>query len=91
MPDNPRSGNSPKVKKEREKKSLLYRFYKAAISPVLHSFFGGGCRFVPTCSDYAEECFKNLPAHKALIKSTWRILRCSPRSKGGIDLPPGKK
>jgi putative membrane protein insertion efficiency factor len=43
------------------------------------------CRFEPSCSIYAKESVKTLPFHKAAIKIIWRILRCSPFSKGGYD------
>ena len=43
------------------------------------------CKFEPSCSIYARESIKTLPFHKAAIKITWRILRCNPFSKGGLD------
>ena len=60
---------------------LIIRFYQKFLSPV----FGGQCRFYPTCSEYAIQCFENLPLHKAILKSVWRILRCQPLSKGYED------
>jgi putative membrane protein insertion efficiency factor len=59
----------------------LFRFYQVAISPL----FPPSCRFYPSCSHYAIEAFEKLPWWKALPKSTWRILRCNPYSKGGFD------
>ncbi|MBC8374913.1 MAG: membrane protein insertion efficiency factor YidD [FCB group bacterium] len=60
---------------------LLVRFYQLAISPL----FPDSCRFYPTCSHYTVEAFEKLPLWKALPKSTWRILRCNPYTKGGFD------
>lgn len=57
------------------------RFYQKFISPVLP----GSCRFYPSCSQYAIECFKVFPFHRAFLKSAWRILRCNPLSKGYFD------
>lgn len=65
----------------------LIRYYQKKISPRLGS---GKCRFTPTCSEYALEAFQTLPLWKAFLKTFWRILRCSPFSKGGYD-PVQKK
>ncbi len=46
-----------------------------------------GCRFYPTCSEYAKLSIQKYPLYKALPKSLYRILRCNPFSKGGIDNP----
>jgi putative membrane protein insertion efficiency factor len=61
--------------------TLPIRFYQYVISPLL----GPRCRFHPTCSNYAMEAFNKLPLWKAIIKSSLRILRCHPFSKGGFD------
>lgn len=45
------------------------------------------CRYVPTCSEYARQCFLKYPIYKAILKTLWRLLRCNPLSKGGLDLP----
>jgi hypothetical protein len=50
------------------------------------------CRYHPTCSNYAIECFKNYNFFKASFLSFWRILRCNPLSNGGYDpIPKVKK
>jgi uncharacterized protein len=64
----------------------LIKFYRYFISPLL----GQRCRFHPSCSNYAQEAIETLPVHKALLKTTWRLLRCHPFSKGGHD-PVNKK
>jgi len=66
---------------------LLIRFYQYTFAALL----GGQCRFHPTCSEYAVECFEKLPAHRAFSLTLWRILRCQPFAKPGYDPVPGEK
>lgn len=63
--------------------SLIIRFYQVALSPLT----GSSCRYYPTCSNYALEAYEKYSFVKATRKSIWRILRCNPFSKGGIDHP----
>lgn len=46
------------------------------------------CRYSPSCSTYALECFTKYNFFIALGLSIWRILRCNPFSKGGYDPSP---
>lgn len=61
-----------------------YRVYKYTLSPALH-LFGGGCRFQPTCSEYAAIAVSEY----GLMRGGWmalrRLLRCHPFAKGGFD------
>ncbi len=59
----------------------LYRF-------TLGQMVGGGCRFHPTCSAYAEEAIRNTGAIRGSALAAWRVLRCSPLTPGGVDHPP---
>ena len=68
---------------------VLIRLYQKILSPILSALFQGGCRFYPSCSDYALFCFQYLPLYRAFYLSISRILRCQPYSKGGFDEPPG--
>ena len=61
----------------------LIRFYQKKISPL----FGPKCRFYPSCSQYAILAIKKYGLLKGLLKAIFRILRCNPLSKGGIDYP----
>lgn len=61
----------------------LIRFYQKRISPL----FGARCRFYPTCSEYAILAVKKYGFFKGFFKAVYRILRCNPFSKGGIDYP----
>ncbi|HTX86780.1 MAG TPA: membrane protein insertion efficiency factor YidD [Candidatus Nanoarchaeia archaeon] len=45
----------------------------------------GYCRFQPTCSEYAILTIEKYGVIKGGIKACWRILRCNPWNKGGID------
>jgi len=48
----------------------------------------GACKFSPTCSEYAINAILKHGAFKGLFLMTWRILKCNPFSKGGIDDVP---
>lgn len=50
------------------------RFYKREISPILPP----SCRFIPTCSEYAMDSFKQHGVRKGFILTSWRLLRCNP-------------
>ncbi len=67
-------------------KSVLIALIKA-YQKVLSPFMGSHCRFYPSCSDYALMSIKKSGALKGTVKSIWRILRCNPLNKGGIDYP----
>ncbi len=62
---------------------LTIKAYQRFISPLKKPC----CRFYPSCSEYAVLAIKKYGAFKGLAKALWRILRCNPLSKGGIDYP----
>ncbi|HLJ79029.1 MAG TPA: membrane protein insertion efficiency factor YidD [Acidobacteriaceae bacterium] len=67
----------------------LLAFYRRWISPALHTLNPGGCRFVPTCSEYAAVAIANHGPLRGVVLATWRLLRCHPFSRGGLDpVPP---
>lgn len=68
---------------------LAVKFYKVAISPVVH-LTGARCRFYPTCSEYAMAAIEKHGAVKGIILSVCRLLRCQPLCKGGLDFVPEK-
>jgi putative membrane protein insertion efficiency factor len=64
--------------------SLLHG-YRLAVSPSL----GLACRFVPSCSAYAEEAV----LRHGVVRGSWlaarRLCRCHPFHPGGFDpVPP---
>jgi putative membrane protein insertion efficiency factor len=59
----------------------LLRMYKRWISPVLPP----SCRYVPTCSEYAMEAVERYGALRGGLMATWRLLRCHPFAKGGLN------
>lgn len=69
----------------------LIRIYQKTISPdhswIRHIFPGGFCRYTPSCSMYTAEAIKKHGLIIGSLKGAWRILRCNPWSKGGIDMP----
>jgi len=55
--------------------------------PLKHIFKGGFCRYTPSCSQYSKMALQKHGLIKGGAKSFWRILKCNPWSKGGLDLP----
>lgn len=69
---------------------FLIRIYQKTLSPdhgPLKSLYPFGyCRFHPTCSEYAIQTINKNGVLKGGLYAFWRILRCNPFNKGGIDL-----
>jgi uncharacterized protein len=63
---------------------LLLRFYMALLSP----FFGGACKFHPSCSNYAYEAIALHGARRGVLLALKRLLRCRPFTRGGFDPVP---
>ncbi|MEE9432475.1 MAG: membrane protein insertion efficiency factor YidD [Melioribacteraceae bacterium] len=59
----------------------IINLYKKFISPM----FAPSCRFYPTCSTYAVDSLTKYGVFKGGAKAIWRILRCNPFNKGGMD------
>ncbi len=70
---------------------LLIKLYQKTLSPdhgFLKSRFPYGyCRFYPTCSEYTLQVIQKRGLMIGLMSAVWRVLRCNPWSKGGVDLP----
>jgi putative membrane protein insertion efficiency factor len=58
---------------------------------TLSSALGNQCRFYPSCSHYAEDAIKLHGAAKGTGLAVWRILRCGPFTKGGVDHVPQRR
>lgn len=65
----------------------LIKFYQKNISPQKPP----RCRFFPTCSQYAVEALERFGALKGSFLAIYRLLRCTPLSKGGYDPVPQKR
>jgi putative membrane protein insertion efficiency factor len=63
---------------------LLVEAYRLILSPIL----GGHCRYVPSCSAYAEEALHRYGALRGARLAAGRILRCHPFRPGGPDPVP---
>jgi len=69
-------------------RTLLERILLAAIfiyrnslsHMMLHS-----CRFVPTCSAYAEEAIRRFGVASGVARTICRLARCHPLSRPGFD------
>ena len=67
----------------------LIVFYRRWLSPALHSLNpGGGCRYQPTCSEYAAVAIATYGPVRGLGLALWRLLRCHPFARGGLDQVP---
>jgi uncharacterized protein len=64
----------------------VIRIYRATLAGLL----GGHCRFEPSCSAYAEEAVRRHGAIRGSALSVWRVLRCNPFGRPGLDPVPGR-
>jgi putative membrane protein insertion efficiency factor len=60
---------------------LPLRAYQRLISPML----GPRCRYYPSCSEYAVQAVERFGILRGLVLAGWRLLRCNPWSRGGLD------
>lgn len=70
---------------------FLIRLYQKTFSPD-HGWYKslfpqGYCKFYPTCSEYGYQTIKKNGLIIGLLKTSWRVLRCNPWGKGGVNLP----
>jgi uncharacterized protein len=63
---------------------ILLRGYRAGISPL----YGDVCRYYPSCSRYTLEAIQEYGVIRGTALGAWRILRCHPWAKGGVDDVP---
>lgn len=54
------------------------RFYRSSISPALPK----SCRFLPTCSEYAQRSYRRFGVVRGTVLTAWRLLRCQPFNPG---------
>jgi putative membrane protein insertion efficiency factor len=63
---------------------FLVRCYQVFLGP----FFGGACKFHPSCSQYAFEAIERHGARRGLWLAMKRLGRCRPFTQGGFDPVP---
>ena len=72
---------------------FIIRLYRWTVSPALIFLFGptGGCRFTPSCSQYAVDAIRS----RGVLAGGWlaarRICRCHPWGDCGHDPAPEKE
>ena len=60
---------------------LAYRWTLGLFVPA------GTCKYHPSCSQYAILALRRHGLVKGSALAGWRLLRCHPWSKGGVDYP----
>ena len=60
------------------------RLYRVGLS----GSFGSQCRFHPSCSEYAQRAVRARGATVGTALILWRLARCNPFGRGGVDEPP---
>ena len=65
---------------------FLIKLYQRFLSPVL----GTTCRFYPTCSTYALQCYQNYGLISGSLLTIKRLCKCHPFHPGGLDEVPVK-
>lgn len=66
---------------------LAIRLYQLLIKPVLPA---GGCRFHPSCSEYADQAIGSHGAFLGGWLAVKRIFRCHPWGGDGADPVPSR-
>jgi putative membrane protein insertion efficiency factor len=68
---------------------LLPRFLGIALVYAYRWTFGllssGSCKYHPSCSQYALDALRRYGLVRGSILAGWRLLRCNPWSRGGVD------
>jgi uncharacterized protein len=64
---------------------LPVAIYRRVLSPMKRV---PTCRFLPTCSEYAQIAVRERGIVVGGFLATWRILRCNPLCRGGYDPVP---
>lgn len=63
----------------------MIRLYQMALSDHVPT----QCKFTPTCSHYGLESVRRFGTLRGGLLTTWRLIRCSPLTHGGVDPVPG--
>ena len=73
--------------RERLARGLLLG-YKRILAPLLSAGAMGQCKYLPTCSEYAYVAVVRHGWWRGGGLAVWRLLRCHPFARGGVDLVP---
>jgi putative membrane protein insertion efficiency factor len=68
---------------------VLIQIYRYVLSPVLHMLApGSGCRYTPTCSEYALQAVQQHGPFRGFWLALKRLARCHPWGGFGHDPVP---
>lgn len=73
------SGSKPAQAGEEEDRGVAaalraLRWYKETVSPLLPR----SCRFLPTCSEYSMQAYRQFGVARGTLLTAWRLVRCNP-------------
>ena len=67
----------------------IIKIYQKTLSPdtgwLKARYPGGFCKFTPHCSEYGRQAIEKHGVVRGGGKTIWRVMRCNPWSKGGVD------
>jgi len=67
---------------------MILKIYKNTLSVLLRILFGPGCRFTPTCSEYAYEAVHIHGIFRGTLLALKRVSRCHPGTRPQYDPVP---
>lgn len=70
---------------------VYQRLFSPDHGPLKALYPYGYCRFHPSCSEYGYQAVERFGIIRGLPMAAWRVLRCTPWSKGGLDPVPKRK
>ncbi len=67
----------------------VFGVYRRVLSPVFAGSGLGQCRYLPSCSEYAQVALARHGLLRGAVLAAGRLGRCHPWAKGGLDpVPP---
>ncbi|HTM68756.1 MAG TPA: membrane protein insertion efficiency factor YidD [Candidatus Binatia bacterium] len=70
---------------------VYQRLFSPDHGPLRVLYPQGYCRFHPSCSEYGYQAVERFGIIRGLPMAAWRVFRCTPWSKGGVDPVPERK